>query len=414
MSGPARTPPRILVVATRFPLASETFVRTQCLALLDALRARHADASLEILALSDGGAPWSDAELAARLPACVRHARFDAPLWSRLLRAPDRALRLAFRSPVAAWRASAPWRGARACNGSLLAAAEALGAPARYDAVLAMFGPAGNIAVELRDAGLVAGPISVGFYGYDLTREPRRRGDALYARLFEEAALLLPNSAYLGDRLRALGAPAAKIRVHRLGIDPAGFPEVDRRGRQGPVQALAVGRFVEKKGFEVLLRAFAAADLAGRMTLRLVGDGPLRGRLEALAAELGLGGGVRFEGWRTSAEVAAAMAESDLLVTPSITAADGDMEGLPVVILEAMATGLPVIATRHSGNPEIVDDGRTGWVVDEASVPSLARALAEALDRSRLLERGEPARQRILAEFDARALAERSLEALCV
>lgn len=398
-------PPRILVVSTRFPLASETFVRTQCLALLDALRERGPDATLDILALSDGGAPWSDEEVAASIPMRTRCAHLDAPLAARLARAPMRAARLGIRSPGTMLRACAPWRGARAMNGSLLAAAEALGAPARYDAVLAMFGPAGNIALALRDAGIVAGPIGVGFYGYDLTREPRRRGRGLYRRLFDEAALLLPNSSYLADRLRALGAPDAKVRVHRLGIDPTRFAEVDRSARTGPVRALAVGRFVEKKGLEVLLRAFAAANLGDAMSLRLVGDGPLRPKLEALACELGVAPRVEFAGWRSSAEVAGAMAEADLLVTPSVTAPDGDMEGLPVVILEAMATGLPVVATRHSGNPEIVEHGTTGWIVEEGSVAALADALREAVDRAELRRLGSPARNRILRSFDARVLA---------
>ena len=141
--------------------------------------------------------------------------------------------------------------------------------------------------------------------------------------------------------------------------------------------------------------------------MRLVGDGPLRGELESLAASLGLGARVSFAGWRSSAEVAGEMARADLLVAPSVTARDGDMEGLPIVIVEAMATGLPIVGTRHSGIPEVVEDGVTGRLVDEGDAAALAEALVEVSDGGRRRTLAAAARARVETAFAVDHLAAR-------
>ncbi|MFM1804077.1 MAG: hypothetical protein RL136_956 [Planctomycetota bacterium] len=398
MTAPSSDALEILVIATRFPLASETFVEQQC---ADLVRLGH---RVEILTLQEGDGSWTAARPADRLPERTRCAHLGAPLATRLMRAPARAARLAARSPASLLRAATPIGGRRAINGQFLAIADTIAAPRRFDLIHCHFGPAGVVAAELLRAGLLSGPLSVGFYGYDLTREPLRRGRDLYRGLFARASLLLPHSRYLADRLIALGAPADRIHLHRLGIDLSRFPATDRSARTGPATALAVGRFVEKKGFEYLLRAFARA--ATDMRLRIVGDGPLRPALEQLAHELGIAPRVTFTGWLPPAGVAREMHEADLLVTPSVTAADGDMEGLPLVVIEAMATGLPVIGTAHSGIPEIVVDGETGAVVPERDIEALAAALGRLDDRATRAGLAQASRGRVERAFDGTSLAE--------
>ena len=141
----------------------------------------------------------------------------------------------------------------------------------------------------------------------------------------------------------SIGLSAVRPRgrcSERAGADaPEGADDVDRRERpQGTPTLLAVGRFVEKKGFEDLIRAVGRAGDRSAFRLRIVGDGPLRPRLESVVAELDLGSKVEMPGWRTPDEVAEEMVRADALAMSSVVAADGDMEGLPLVIAEAMST----------------------------------------------------------------------------
>jgi colanic acid/amylovoran biosynthesis glycosyltransferase len=136
---------------------------------------------------------------------------------------------------------------------------------------------------------------------------------------------------------------------------------------------------------------------------QIVGDGPLRTALEDLVESTGLSDRVEFLGWRTGPEVSELMAEADLFVAPSVTARDGDMEGMPLVITEAMATGLPTIGSRHSGIPEVVLDGLNGLVVDERDEPGIAEALACFSDEDRRLEAAARARRMAETCFDSKA-----------
>ena len=407
--GPGGAPLDILVVATRFPLASETFVRQQ---FADLIALGH---RVDILALREGDGAWTDAERAIGLPARLHCARLDAPRAARVLRTVRDAAWLAAHAPSAALRVLTTGDHALARRADLLAIARILdtpdmhAVPRRYHAIHCHFGPAGLVALDAMRAGLLDGPLGVGFYGYDLTREPLRRGRDLYAPLFDARALLLPHSGYLAERLAALGAPADRIALHRLGIDVARFAPVDRSarldpgGQARPLRALAIGRFVEKKGFAHLLDALARAH--PDITLRLVGDGPLRVDLEARCRARGLCDRVTFAGWRPFDAIADELAKADVLVAPSVTAADGDMEGLPLVIIEAMATGLPVIGSAHSGIPEVVVDGVTGIVVPERDDVALAAALDRMRDGPFRKLSGAAARTRVEREFDGTRLA---------
>jgi len=405
-AGPHDPPLSILLVVGSFPLASETFIRAHA---LDLVRAGH---RVEILALREGNCPWSEEEIASGVPSRVRRAGFDAPVATRFVLAPARFLRLLMRSPSAAIRALRGFRSTDIPAGGLLGIFDAMGSTRRFDAIHAEFGPMGRVALEARDADLIAGPLVVAFYGYDAVREPRRRGRDVYARLFREAAVLLPNSNFLGERLAELGAPRDRIVTQHLGIDPHAFRPRERKESAGThnapavVTALLVGRLVEKKGFEFAIRALALLAPESPVQFRIVGDGPLRGELESLASELGVAERVTFLGWRTNNEVAEEMRAADLLLVPSVTAEDGDIEGMPVVALEAMATGLPVIGSAHSGIPEVVADGRTGFVVAERDAAGIARALEELCNPALRRVLGKAGRERVEGPFARSALTE--------
>src|SRR6185437_4521025 len=214
-------------------------------------------------------------------------------------------------------------------------------------------------------------------------------------RLIREGDLFLAVSDAVRRLAVGAGYPAERTMTHYLGVDLAAFP-VGHGDREATV--LHVGRLVEKKGTGVLLDAFArvrAAQPAARLVI--IGDGPLRGSLEALADRLGLGEAVRFLGSQPHASVAEWMRRAAVLAVPSVTARDGDAEGLPTVVMEAAASGLAVVGSDHSGIPEAIDDGRSGFVVAEGEALPLARCLTELLV-SRDLRRSMGAAGRYLAE----------------
>lgn len=180
------------------------------------------------------------------------------------------------------------------------------------------------------------------------------------------------------------GGPIPTLEVIRCGIDTALFAAPGARAAASVAgdefRILMVGTLHEVKGQVHLIEALARLSPDGPpVRCRIVGDGPDRAALERAAAECGVADRVAFLGQRTRAEVAALMADSDVLVVPSVPTRGGKREGLPVVIAEAMGIGLPVVASRLSGIPEIVIDGETGYLTP----PGDPAAIAEALERLR-------------------------------
>lgn len=387
---------RMLLVTGGFPLRSETFIRDHVTGLLEA------GVDLTILSLHAGDdSTWVADEERLGVPGRIRRARIDSPLLQRIIGLPWRWAAHACRSPAIACRLCSPSQGWRGPSGVLLEAASALGArgcPHAYDRIHAEFGPSGVVAAKLRRAGCITGPLSCAFYGYDATRAIMQSGTGFYSELFEDADLLLPNSEFLASTLKAAGAPARKVIVHRLGVVTSRFrPVGGRSAGAGPWHATAIGRFVPKKGFGTLLRALALAGPSAP-TVTLIGDGPLAPELRALATELGVAERVRFAGWLSRDAVLAELGSSDALIAPSETADDGDVEGMPVVVMEAMACGLPVIGTDHSGIPEIVRDGVNGLIVAERDPAALAVAMERMADP--LLRHSFGTRSRDIAEVE--------------
>jgi colanic acid/amylovoran biosynthesis glycosyltransferase len=215
---------------------------------------------------------------------------------------------------------------------------------------------------------------------------------------------------FLGRRLVELGAPPERIVVHRTGIDLERWPHrTAAPAGDRSLRLVTVGRLVEKKGIEYVLRAVRILVDRGRdVEYRILGDGPRRDRLIALVAELGLGDRVTLHGRHQQAKVREGMAESDVLVAASVTAADGDEEGIPNVLKEAMALGLPVVGTRHAGIPELIEDGVSGFLVPERDEGTLADALERlARDPGRWAAMGRAGRAKIEMEYDIHRLNDR-------
>jgi len=192
------------------------------------------------------------------------------------------------------------------------------------------------------------------------------------------------NGVYLAD---TVGAHPAKTVVCRHGVDLSRFASVERAPVPG--RLLSVGRLVPKKGFDVLVRACRIlADRGVIFDCRIVGDGPLRTELGALIDSVGLAERVTLCHGRPQPELLAEYRQAEVFVLSSTVMSDGDRDGIPNVILEAMSIGIPVIATAISGIPEVIEDGRTGHLVAPADpvalADSLQRLLADREARQRL------------------------------
>ncbi|MBC2177768.1 glycosyltransferase [Listeria booriae] len=276
-----------------------------------------------------------------------------------------------------------------------------------FDLVVAHYGNVGLVASILQDQGLLSGKLVTFFHGYDVTRTIEQKGAAFYTFLFRSDTTLLPISDFWAKRLIELGAEKEKVRVHHMGIDTRAFPMQPLEAVQPTLQLLLVARLTEKKGISDAIHAVQFLQNHGVDTLlNVVGDGEMRDELEALVHRLGLQNHVQFHGFLNQAQVKAQFQASDLFVLPSVVAKDGDMEGIPVSLMEAMAQGKPVISTVHSGIPELVTHGETGFLVPERDAEALGQSILDYLHLSekRKEKMVAEARVKVLAEFDIHVL----------
>lgn len=269
----------------------------------------------------------------------------------------------------------------------------------RVRAVLAEYGT--NGARMYRACRWARVPLVVQFHGLDAYRSSNlgSHGRA-YRAMFRTAAALVVVSREMERQLVRLGAPPAKIFYNPCGADLALFGAVGAQPEKAPPIFLAVGRFVEKKAPHLLLVAFRRAVAeAPAARLICVGDGPLLEPCRTLAGALGVEEAVSFPGPLPHCQVARLMGAARALIQFSATAADGDREGTPVSILEAGAAGLPVIASRHGGAPDVLIDGETGLLVPERDAGALSDAIVRLASDPDLAARlGRRAHEHVTAE----------------
>lgn len=184
-----------------------------------------------------------------------------------------------------------------------------------------------------------------------------------------------------------------KIKVVHCGLEPEKFP-TPAPMTEGPRRLVSIGRLVEQKGQLALIRAMAQVQSDVQITL--IGDGEMRSLIEAEIAQHGLQDRITLTGWLTEQQVNDALATSHGLVMPSFA------EGLPMVVMEAMAAARPVIATYIAGTPELVQDGKHGWLVPAGDIDALAHAIDRfaATPLNKLNQMGTTARKRVLARHD--------------
>lgn len=228
----------------------------------------------------------------------------------------------------------------------------------------------------LRLADALGLPLVMTFHGHDIAKTPRSRANAPRRRgLFTRIDRAIAVSDFIAERVREAGCPEEKIVVHHIGVDTDWFAPGEPAASP---RVLFVGRLVAKKGLDHLLRAFPSVQQqVPDAELVIVGDGPLRAQHEALADSLGLT--PRFTGVQTPDEVRQWLRTSQVLAAPSVVTDRGDAEGLPITIMEALATGLPVVAFPSGGSADGVRDAETGFVVEPGNEARLADAIVRVL-----------------------------------
>ena len=256
------------------------------------------------------------------------------------------------------------------------------------------------------------GPLVVSFHGMDAMAGAYRPTDpASLPELFNHARLILGRSQSLLDRLAELGCPPEKLRLNRT---PISFDHLNPRVRCPPEDGrwvfLQACRLIAKKGLGTTLRAMReVVDVWPHARLIFAGTGPLAEEMHALTTQLGLTNHVEFAGWCDQPLLQSLYASAHLFLHPSELTEAGDREGVPNTLLEAMATGLPPLATLHGGIPEAVTSGEDGLLVPERSPHALAQAILQVTHNPRLLEQFSV---QAAANVALRFGAERQIQAL--
>lgn len=347
---------KICFSVSTFLSRSQTFVTTQ---VLHAVRAGH---NVSVACREVAGDTVLDAEARATLDQ-VRLIRWPPAPPPLLRHAPPRAAdRIIARRTRAAWRRQVD-----------------------ADVVVAHFGYQGARIARAQAGWADAPPLVTIYHGRDVSVEYARNGMAKYRQLFAQGALHLPVNRSFAKMLVAAGAPADRVEPLHLGVPVDRYPFTPKP-LGTPLRLLSVCRLVEKKGIDVAIRALAT--LRERhpeidWTYDIGGDGPMEATLRGLVNEHGLEAHVRFLGPLSHDETLRRIAVADALLAPSVTAADGDQEGIPVTLMEAMALGTVVISSWHSGIPELVQDGVSGFLAKERDVEGVFTC-AEALATGRV------------------------------
>ncbi|WP_313048550.1 colanic acid biosynthesis glycosyltransferase WcaL [Atlantibacter subterraneus] len=372
----------------KFPVASETFVLNQIVGFI------RMGYEVEIVAIHKGDLQHTHAAFEQYQLANKTTWLLDEPE-GKVNKLKYRAFRTAkglHRPSV--WRAMNMARYGNEARNLILSAICAGARRHQADVFIAHFGPAGVTAAKLRELGLLEGKIATVFHGIDVShRQVLEHYTPEYQKLFKRGDMMLPISELWAQRLAAMGCPQEKLAVSRMGVDMDNFTLRAAKTPGSPLQIISVARLTEKKGLHVAIEACRQLKARGvPFRYHILGMGPWERRLRTLIEQYQLENEIVMPGFKPSHEVRTMLNDADLFLLPSVTGADGDMEGIPVALMEAMAVGIPVISTLHSGIPELIDSEQSGWLVPEND----AQALADRLEHVASLSEAqlEPLRQR--------------------
>ncbi|MDV6253341.1 glycosyltransferase [Vibrio sp. EA2] len=272
-----------------------------------------------------------------------------------------------------------------------------------YDVILVHFGNFGYYISTLKSCGVLRGKVAIIFHGYEISRKKVLSDNVdAYRACFDSCDMFLPVSKLWKEKLIKMGCPSRKVYVSRMGIDLDDFVYKTANSDSEVFKLIQVGRLTKKKGILDTINAIALLPKDSNIHLDVVGSGELENEALELVRKLGLFNKIKFHGPLPNTMVKKLLFQSNAYILPSKVADDGDMEGVPVALMEAMAVGLPVISTYHSGIPELIDDGVSGFLVNEGDVEALSNTVytVSRYDQSSLNKITVSARQKIEKQFN--------------
>jgi colanic acid/amylovoran biosynthesis glycosyltransferase len=406
---------RIALITSTFPNLNETWILDQITGLLD--RGHEVD----IFATTPKDVPKTHAEIGTyNLLARTVHresCEFTVPRNPvlRVFKGSSLFARGFLNNPRATMNSINVFRYGRPAISlsALYKAAPFLARSSNYDIVHSHSPDNGELAAAMRDLGAIKGKIVTSLHGYNIPQVKNGGIWQLYKNLEQKGELFLACSEHMKRWFDGLGWGGRKILVHRCAVRLGLFSNCQRASRShGAARLLSVGRFVEKKGFAYAIAAVAKIlQRFPNIEYQIVGDGGERRNLERLISELGIGHNVTLLGWRHREELMGLYRAADIFLAPSVTSRDGDQEGIPVVLYEAMAAGLPVISTHHTGIPEVVHDAQSGFLVPERDPDAVADKLVQLLEHPETrFEMGHKGRKHIEQYNDCDKQTDRLLQ----
>jgi colanic acid/amylovoran biosynthesis glycosyltransferase len=249
-----------------------------------------------------------------------------------------------------------------------------------FDVMHAHFGPNGNLAATAKEAGIIDCPVITSFYGIDASKTLKNK-PGYFDKAFEGSDKVLALTQNMAEDLVESGCPREKVETIYMGIPVDEFEYKPREKKEDePFKLLTIARFTEKKGIRYGLEAVSQLKDEYDIQYDIIGDGPLRAEIEQKIQEEDLDDIVNLHGYVDYSELENWMHKSHILLAPSVTAEDGDKEGAPMVIIEAQATGMPIVSTYHSGIPEIVEEGESAFLAEERNSDKLVEKLEDVLE----------------------------------
>jgi colanic acid/amylovoran biosynthesis glycosyltransferase len=282
-----------------------------------------------------------------------------------------------------------------------------------YDIIHCQFGDLGLRGITFRNIGFPSAKLVTTFRGFDISLYLQEHGDRVYEPLFKQGDFFMTNCDFFKRKLIRIGCDANRLAVVRSGLEPGDFTfSPPRPPTDGKIRIATTGRLSEKKGIEYGIRAVAhLAPEYPQLTYQIVGDGPLKSKLQHLINDLGVQDSVQLLGWKTQPEIQEILADSHIFMAPSVTATDGDQDAPINVLKEAMAMGLPVVSTYHGGIPELVRDGISGFLVPERDGKALAEKLKLLIEHpERWAQIGQAGRQEVETHYNINPLNDRLVE----
>lgn len=371
----------ITMMVGEFPSVSEQFIFNQIGALIDAGH------NVRILASGVADQPDYGGVVAKyRLMERVRFANVPKSSWRRFITGVVKILKLLFIETKKTKQALNVDRYRTAASRlKTVFYLDLLRRDSAIEILHCHFGPMGLTGLFLKEVGL-AERLAVTFHGSDINSYPLRHGGRVYHALWDNSDIFTANTTFTAGRMSDYGCKLSSIHVLPVGLETASFPVRNYVSDPKRFVLLFVGRMVEKKGLVYLIDALASLHQSVQgLECKIVGDGPLRSSLETYARQRNVHSVTQFLGAMPGHEVRDLYQTCDVFVLPSVTAANGDMEGQGLVLQEAQASGCPVISTLHNGIPDGVVDGETGLLVPEKDSAALANAILQFATRRELI-----------------------------